>query len=92
MLICPRAQLNFFHLGRLLMAPVLVVLLAQLELILPVVHNAAYGRHRRGRDLDKIVTIFLCLLEGIRRKENAELFAFRTDDPDFSYSDFPINS
>ena len=92
MLISPRAQLNFLHLRRFLMAPVLMVLLAQLELVFPVVHNAAHGRHRCGRDLDKVVAIFLCLFERIRREENAELFTFRTDHPDFAHPDFPVHS
>ena len=74
------------------MAPVLMFLFAELELVFPVVHNAAYGRHRRGCDLDKIVAIFLCLFERIRCGENAELFALRTDHSDFAHPDFPVNS
>jgi len=92
MFICPWTQFNFLHMRRLLMTAVLVLLFAQLKLVFPVVHNTAHGRQRGRRDLDKIVAIFLCLFECIRREENAKLFTFRTNYSDFAHSDFPIHS
>ena len=92
MLICPRAQLNFLHLRRFLMTPILMVLFAQLKLVFPVVHNAAHGRHRCRRDLDKVITILLRLLEGISRKENTQLFAVWTDYTNLANPNFSINS
>jgi hypothetical protein len=74
------------------MTPILMVLFAQLKLVFPVVHNAAHGRHRCRRDLDKVIAIFLCLFERIRRKENAELFTIWADYPNFAHSDFPVHS
>ena len=43
-------------------------------------------RLRQGRSL------FLCLFERIRREENAELLALRTNDPDFAHPDFTVHS
>lgn len=74
------------------MAPVLMVLLAQLELIFPVVHNATDRGHRCRRDLDKVITILLRLLEGISRKENTQLFAVWTDYTNLANPNFSINS
>jgi hypothetical protein len=68
------------------MSPALVVFLAQLILVLPIIHDAADRRRRSGRNLDKIIAAFLRLLERFRSRKNAELLAFRTDDSHFTYA------
>ena len=68
-----------------------MILFAQLVLVLPVIHNAADGRYRCGCDFDQVVSALLRLLERFRCREDAKLFAFRTDDSDFTDSNLAVH-
>ena len=54
-LVGPRPQFDFFHLRRLLVPPALMFLLAELVLVLAIVHDPADGRLRGGGDLDQVI-------------------------------------
>src|SRR5690606_22492943 len=53
---------------------------ALLVLPLAVVHDAAYGRGRVGRDLDKVEVVTLGGFEGLLGSEDADLVSLRVDD------------
>ena len=90
-LVRPWTQFDFLDLGRFLVSPTLMVFLAQLILVLAVIHDAADWRRRRRRDFHQIVSAFLRLLERFRRRKDAELLAFRPDHPDFTDSNLAVH-
>ena len=71
MLVGPRPQLDLLHLGGFLMPPALVLLLAQLVLVFPVIHDPADGRLRGRRHFHQIVAQLLRLPECIHGGQDA---------------------
>jgi hypothetical protein len=69
-----------------------MVFLAQLILILAIVHDPADRRDRRGGYFDQVVSAFLRLTEGVRRRKNAQLLSLRTDHSYFSNPDLTIHT
>src|SRR2546428_2488268 len=90
-LIGPRSQLDFLEMRTLLVLLGGVGFLAQLILVLAEVHDLTDRRLSRRRDLDKIISQFFRFLQGINRRHDAELFALRTDDAYWRYSDLSID-
>jgi hypothetical protein len=52
--------------------------------ILPVIHDAAYGRLRGGRNLNQIQIFFSGFLDGFVRRHDAQLVAFVVNYADFA--------
>src|SRR2546428_993661 len=86
-----RSQLVFLEMRTLVVLLGGVGFLAQLILVLAEVHDLTDRRLSRRRDLDKIVSQFFRFLQGINRRHDAELFALRTDDAYWRYSDLSID-
>jgi len=92
MLIRPRTQLDFLHLGGLLVTPALMIFFAQLIFILPKVHNPTDGRNGIGSDFHQIIAAFLSLTKSIRRRKDAELLSLRTNDTNFSDTNLTVHA
>jgi len=87
-----RSKLDFFHFDRGGVLASLLGLLGLLVLELSVVHDAANGRHRLGRDLDEIEAFLLCHAKRFVRRQDAELSTIVGDDADLGHTNAPIDS
>jgi hypothetical protein len=74
------------------MTPALMIFLAQLILVLPIVHDTTNRRDRVGGDFHQVIAAFLSLAKSVRCWEDAQLLSLRTNDTNFSNSDFTIHT
>ncbi len=77
-------ELHFFYYDRFLMFLGLALFLLLLVQELSVVHNPAYGRLRRRRNLYQIQVAFAGHFQRFVGRQDADLFAFIVN-----YADFP---
>jgi hypothetical protein len=78
------AELDLFYGDRLLMFLSFALFLFLLVEILPVVHDAAHGRLRGGRNLNQIQILFAGLLDSFVRRHDAKLLPFVVNHADFA--------
>jgi hypothetical protein len=79
-----RSKFDLLHFDHVLVLLGFARALLLLILVLPVVHDPADGRHRRGRDLHQVETFLSGDGERLGRRHDAELLAGVVD-----YANFP---
>src|SRR5437879_13316136 len=70
------AELDLFYSDRFLMLLGFALFRFLLVEILPVIHNAAYGRLRGGRNLNQVQTLFAGFLYRFVGRPDPEMIAF----------------
>jgi hypothetical protein len=78
------AELDLFYGDRLLVLLGFALFLFLLVEILPVIHDAAYGRLRGGRNLDQVQIFLAGFLDRFIWRQNAQLVAFVVNDANFT--------
>src|SRR5580765_1682008 len=78
------AELHFLDYDLLLMLLGLALLFFLLVQEFPVVHDAADGRLRGGRDLNQVQIFLAGHLERFERRQDADLISFVVNHPDFA--------
>jgi len=86
------AELYFLDHDYFLMFLGLAFLLLLLIEEFPIVHDAAYGRRGRGRNLDQIQVLLAGHFQGFKRPIYADLLAFIINHADFAGSDAVIGA
>jgi hypothetical protein len=86
------AELDLFYGDRLLVLLGLALFLFLLVQVFPVIHDAAHGRLRGGRNLDQIQVLAAGQLKRFKRRHDANLFAFVSDHANFAGTDAVIGS
>src|ERR1700691_190857 len=86
------AELDLFYGDRLLMLLGFTFFLFLLVEILPVVHDAAHGRLRGGRNLNQIQVLAAGQLESFEGRHYADLFTFVSDHANFTGSNAVVGS
>jgi hypothetical protein len=86
------AELDLFYGDRFLMLFGFALFLFLLVEIFPVVHDAADGGLRGGRNLNQIQVFAAGQLERFERRHDADLFAFVSDHANFAGSNAVIGS
>ena len=81
------AELHFFDRDRLLMLLGFALFLFLLVQEFPVVHDAANGRLRGGRNLNQIQVLFAGYLERFVRRQDSNLAAFIINHANFAGAD-----
>jgi hypothetical protein len=67
--------------------------LVSLGLLVPVfseINQAAYGRGRVWGNLNQVHTVIACHGQGVAERQNTQLLAIDTNNPDFAGTDFPV--
>jgi len=77
-------ELDLFYGDRLLMLLGFPLFLLHLVEILPVIHDAAYGRLRGGRNLNQVQILFAGFPDRFERRHDAELIAFVINHANFA--------
>ena len=80
-------ELDFLDLDDVLVPLRFARALLLLVLILPVIHDPADGRHRRGGDLHEVEPLLPGDGQGLRRGHDAQLLAGVINDADFTNAD-----
>ena len=86
------AELDLFYGDRLLMLLGFALFFFLLVEILPVVHDAAYGRLRGGRNLNQIQILFAGLFDSFVRRHDAKLLPFVVNHADFARPDAIVDA
>ena len=86
------AELYFLDHNHFLMLLGLAFLLLLLIQEFPIVHDAAYRRRGRGRNLDQIQVLLAGHFQGFKRRQDADLLAFVINHADFAGSDAVIGA
>ena len=81
------AELDLFYGDRLLMLLGFALFLFLLVEILPIVHDAAHGRLRGGRNLNQVQILFAGFFDGFERRHDAKLLSFVVNHADFARPD-----
>src|SRR5258708_2343653 len=86
------AELDLFYGDRLLVLLGLALFFFLLVQVFPVVHDAAHGRLRGGRNLNQIQVLAAGQFQRFVRRHHADLFAFVSDHANFAGSNAVIGS
>src|SRR5580704_13279639 len=86
------AELDLFYGDRLLVLLGLALFLFLLVKIFPVVHDAAHGRLRGGRNLNQVKILAFGQFERFEGRHYADLFTFVSDHANFAGSNAVIGS
>ena len=81
------AELDLFYGDGFLVLLGFALFLFLLVQILPVVHDAAHGRLRGGRNFDQVQILFAGFFDGFEGGHDAELLAFVVNHADFTRPD-----
>jgi len=86
------AELDLFYGDRLLVLLGFALFLFLLVEILPVIHDAAYGRLRGGRNLNQVQIFFAGFADRFVRRQNPELVAFVINHANFTRSNAIVDA
>src|SRR6202041_538466 len=86
------AELDLFYGDRLLVLLGFALFFLLLVEILPVVHDAAHGRLRGGRNLNQVQILFAGFFDGFERRHDAKLLPFVINHADFARPDAIIGA
>jgi len=81
------AELDLFYGDRFLVLLGFALFFLLLVEILPVVHDAAHGRLRGGRNLNQVQILFAGFFDGFERRHDAKLLSFVVNHADFARPD-----
>ena len=84
-------QTQFLYINSFLLLSGFFFFLCLIEFVFTVVHNAAYGRFRLGRDVDQIEVCFIGQLLGFSGRNDTKLFAVFVNQSDFLVPNLFVN-
>ncbi len=87
----PRAELNLFDGRGVLVLLGILFLLGLFVTVFAEIHEPADWRRGGGGDLDEVNPVLPGQVERVGQRDDAELFAVNSDDPDFAGADFAID-
>jgi hypothetical protein len=86
------SKTDLLHFGGLGRRPILALLLGELVLVLPVIHDLAHGRTRVGDNLDEVEPLLLRHAHRLERLDDADLLVVRADHADRRDTDHVVHA